>query len=236
MPKIAKELTDAAVRRLRHGRVKGDGRGPKTSKKLGSPCTVFHAVGGVAGLLLCCKPPTNGDDVGPISWVLRATVGARRTDIGLGPYPEVTLAKARERAREDKDRIRKGIDPITERRALKSALIAEQAKAVTFSDVAKEYIAKKSGEFKSAKQVYKLTQQIETYAYPTIGRMVVADIERAHIVKLLEPIWTTKHETASRVRLHTERVLDFAGVKGLIQLSAHPGDLGRADTNCCCCS
>ena len=215
MPKIAKELTDAAVRRLRHGRVKGDGRGPKTSKKLGSPCTVFHAVGGVAGLLLCCKPPTNGEDVGPRSWVLRATVGARRTDIGLGPYPEVTLAKARERAREDKDRIRKGIDPITERRALKSALIAEQAKAVTFSDVAKEYIAKKSGEFKSAKQVYKLTQQIETYAYPTIGRMVVADIERAHIVKLLEPIWTTKHETASRVRLHTERVLDLAGVKGL---------------------
>ncbi len=50
------------------------------------------------------------------------------------------------------------------------------------------------------------------------------------------PTVSPKHETASRVRLHTERVLDFAGVKGLIQLSAHPGDLGRADTNCCCCS
>ncbi|QIB66805.1 DUF4102 domain-containing protein [Kineobactrum salinum] len=147
--------------------------------------------------------------------MLRATVDGRRTDIGKGPYPEVTLAKARERAREAKDKIRQGIDPVTERKTQKSALIAEQAKAVTFSDVAKEYIAKKSHEFKSAKQVYKLTQQLKTYAYPTLGRMVVADIERAHIVKLLEPIWTTKHETASRVRLHTERVLDLAGVKGL---------------------
>ncbi|MEX0642124.1 MAG: integrase arm-type DNA-binding domain-containing protein [Pirellulales bacterium] len=190
-----------AVRRLRHR----DGK------------SAVHAVGGVSGLLLVCKPPPAGQDIGARSWILRVKVGDKRRDIGLGGYPDVTLSQARERAREVKDKIRKGVDPVSERKALKSALIAEQAKAVTFSDLADEYIKKKSREFKSLKQTYKLTQQLETYAYPHIGRFMVADIDRAHIVKMLQAddLWTAKHETAGRVRLHVERVLDLAGVKGL---------------------
>lgn len=199
MPKLVPEMSDAAVRRLRH-------RGDKAA---------VYAVGGVAGLLLVCKPPVEGQEIGARSWILRATIGGKRRDIGLGGYPTVTLSMARTLAREARDKIRQGIDPIAERKALRSALSAEQAKAITFRQVAEEYIAKKSAEFKSAKQVYKLTQQLATYAYPHIGSLVVSDIERAHIVKMLEPIWSTKHETAYRVRLHVERVLDLAGVKGL---------------------
>lgn len=217
MPRIASELTDAAVRKLRHGAVKGDPKVAVEKRKnpKGSPRAALHPVGGVAGLLLVCKPPPEGQEIGGRSWILRTKVGQKRRDIGLGAYPDVSLAMARERAREAKDKIRRGIDPVAERRALQSALTAEQAKAVTFADVAKEYVEKKSREFKSAKQVYKLKQQLETYAYPVVGHLVIADIDRAHIVKLLEPIWISKHETASRVRLHVERVLDLAGVKGL---------------------
>jgi len=209
MPKIARELSDAAVRKL--------SAKPKSGAKTEELTTAYHAVGGVSGLLLVCRPPSPGQTIGPRSWILRTTVGDKRRDIGLGGYPDVPLAKARDRAREAKDKILQGIDPIAERKALKSSLAAQQAKAVTFSLVAQEYILKKSKEFKSVKQTYKLTQQLETYAYPVIGNLVVADIERAHIVKLLDPIWEKKHETATRVRLHVERVLDLAGAKGLRQ-------------------
>ncbi|MBV1786751.1 integrase arm-type DNA-binding domain-containing protein [Marinobacterium sp. D7] len=200
MPKVARPLTDAAVRKLRH-------KGPKT------PGT--YSVGGVAGLQLVCKPPADGSDIGPRSWVLRVKVGDRRRDIGLGPYPEVSLSEARERAKQDKELIRQGVDPLEHRKALRSALAANQAKAVTFAEVAREYIDKKAAEFKTLKQVQKLTGQLETYAYPFLDNLVISDIERAHIVKMLEPIWISRHETASRVRLSVERVLDLAGVKGL---------------------
>lgn len=199
MPKLVPELSDAAVRRLRH-------RGKKSA---------VYAVGGVVGLLLVCKPPPVGQDIGARSWILRAKVGDKRRDLGLGGYPDVTLSQARQRARETKEKIWQGIDPVAERKSLKSALVAEQAKAVTFSDLSREYIQKKSKEFKTAKQVQKLSSHLESYACPFIGRMVVGDIERAHIVRMLEPIWETKNETAARVRLHTERILDLAGVKGL---------------------
>lgn len=200
MPKVARPLTDAAVRKLRH-------RGPIT------PGT--YSVGGVAGLQLVCKPPADGSDIGPRSWVLRVKVGDRRRDIGLGAYPEVSLSEARERAKRDKELIRQGIDPPGHRKALRSALAANQAKAVTFAEVAREFIGKKAAEFKTSKQVQRLTGQLESYAYPLIGELVISDIGRAHIVKMLEPIWTSKHETAQRVRLSVERVLDLAGVKGL---------------------
>src|SRR5690606_8854476 len=115
-------------------------------------------------------------------------------------------------------KIREGIDPVAERKEIRSALIAGGAKAVTFESLAVEYIAKKSKEFKksSAKQQRrKLENHLSTYAYPFIGKLLVGHIERSHIVQMLEPIWETKTETASRVRLSVERILDLGGVKGL---------------------
>jgi hypothetical protein len=95
MPKVARELGNAVVRKLSHGKVQGIGN---TNKKQGTPCPAYHAVGGVAGLLLCCKPS------GSRSWILRTRVGEVRRDIGLGGYPDVTLSQARHRARDVKDK------------------------------------------------------------------------------------------------------------------------------------
>lgn len=101
MPKKARELSAKEVRDLKH-----PGRGRNA---------VFP-VGGVAGLLLQITP------TGARSWLLRTIVGDRRRDIGLGGFPDVTLAQARERAREAKDAIRRGIDPVEERKAARAAL------------------------------------------------------------------------------------------------------------------
>jgi len=152
---------------------------------------------------------------GARSWVLRVVVAGRRRDMGLGGYPEIALAQARERARDVRETIWRGIDPVTERKARHSALLAEQAQAVTFAEIAAEYVNKKAREFKTAKQRQKLENQLAYYAMPKIGRLVVRDITRAHVVAVLQPIWEAKNETASRVRLHIERILDLAGAKGL---------------------
>ena len=202
MPKIAPELSDVQVRRLQRKVV--DGRHVKA----------LYAVGGVQGLLLQCSPPS-GDGIGARSWILRTLAGGKRRDIGLGGYPDVTLADARKRAREAKDQIRMGLDPIAHRKALRAAMAAKSEKIVTFQQLTEEYLAKKAKEFKSASQGLKLSNQLTRYAFPYIGKLIVADIERAHVVKMLEPIWETKTETATRVRLHVERILDLAGVKGL---------------------
>ncbi|HET8903661.1 MAG TPA: integrase arm-type DNA-binding domain-containing protein [Saccharospirillum sp.] len=169
----------------------------------------FFAVGGVSGLHLQVTA------TGARSWIIRTMVGAKRRDIGLGGFPDVPLAQARVKAREIKELISQGIDPVTERKVRRSALIADQAKAITFEILASEYVAKKAKEFKTTKQVQRLEHYLGSYAYPYIGKMVVGDIDRAHIVKMLEPIWDTKTETASRVRLNVERILDLGGVKGL---------------------
>ena len=188
---------------------------PKSAVELGAKAVRnltqpgLFAAGGVAGLQLQVTKS------GARSWILRTMVGAKRRDIGLGGYPDVTLAQARKKAYDTKEMIRQGIDPVVDRKVRRSALIAEQAKAVNFKDLAKEYVAKKAKEFKTAKQVQRLEHYLGSYAYPFIGNVVVGDIERAHIVNMLDPIWDTKTETASRVRLNVERILDLGGVKGL---------------------
>lgn len=188
MPKKAKELSPIEVKRL---------------TKPG-----LHAVGGVAGLLLQVTPTAAR------SWILRATVGSKRRDIGLGGYPDVTLAQARQRAREARDLIRQGIDPVEERRAAKSALLAAQAKGITFDECARQFLADKTAEFSNPKHAAQWSSTLEAYATPVIGKLPVSAVELAHIVKILKPIWQTKTETASRVRGRIESVLAWATVHG----------------------
>lgn len=209
MPRLAKELTDAKVRRLIWGAI-------QTGPNKGKPCPRLHAVGGVGGLYLQCSPPASPEsETFARSWLLKTPVGKDRPELGLGPYPEVSLSKAREKAREIKEQIRQGIDPRVTKRANRSALLAEQAKSITFRAVATSYVAKKAKELKTAKQVQKLTAHLESYVYPILGTLLIGDIERAHIVRMLTPIWETKTETASRVRATVERILDMAGAEGL---------------------
>lgn len=168
----------------------------------------YHFVGGVSGLALQVSPS------GARSWILRATVGTRRRDIGLGGFPDVTLAGAREAARTAREKIKNGIDPVEESKAKRSALAASQASALTFSDAAAKYIAAHESGWKNAKHAAQWSATLEAYAFPTIGKIRVSDIETAHVVSILESIWKTKTETASRLRGRIESVLDWATVRG----------------------
>ncbi len=198
MPKKAKELTATEVKRLTHS----------ISKVTGKPYNALHPVGGVAGLLMQVTPN------GAKSWIYRTTVGGKRRNIGLGGFPDVTLAGAREKAREYRELIEKGIDPVEKRQAARQSLIAEQGKALTFDDAARQFLAVKSREFKNPKHIQQWTNTLSTYASPYIGKMAVSSIELPHIVQVLEPIWHTKTETAGRVRGRIEKVLAWATVSG----------------------
>jgi integrase len=168
----------------------------------------LHAVGGVAGLHL------QVDDGGARSWILRVTIGDRRPDMGLGGYPDVTLAGAREAARAARAKIKAGIDPIAEARAARSVLKAAMAGAWTFDACAAEYIKAKASEWKNAKHATQWENTLAKYASPKIGALQVRDVELPHVLSVIEPIWTTKTETANRVRNRMELVLDWATVRG----------------------
>lgn len=191
MPRKAKELSALEVSRL---------------TKAGR-----YAVGVVDGLHL------EVSGTGARSWVLRITVGNKRSDIGLGGYPAVTLAAAREAARETRAKVRNGIDPVQESKAIKSALKASQAAALTFKECAEKYIAAHKEAWKNEKHRAQWTSTLEAYAYPHIGSLLIRDIELPNVLAVLEPIWKTKTETASRLRGRIESVIDWATANGYRQ-------------------
>ena len=188
MPKRAKEMSAVEVRNIsKPGR---------------------HAVGGVSGLLLFVK------DSGAKSWILRTIVGSKRRNIGLGGFPDVTLAQAREKARLMKELILDGIDPVEERRAKQQALINEQTKNMTFAQAARLCHDKKSSEFRNGKHSMDWISSVNRFAIPVIGKIPVREIELTHILKILEPIWKEKTETATRLRQRLEAILAWATVSG----------------------
>lgn len=185
---------------------KADELGPLEVSRLTEPG--LHFVGVVAGLALKVSV------TGARSWILRATVGNRRRDIGLGGYPDVTLAGAREAARNARSKIKEGIDPVDDARAARSKLIAEAVSGILFDEAASKYITAHEAGWKNTKHASQWRNTLETYAFPVIGKMRVKDIQTAHVMQVLEPIWTAKPETASRVRSRIELVLDWAKVRG----------------------
>ncbi|MBL8360769.1 MAG: integrase arm-type DNA-binding domain-containing protein [Rubrivivax sp.] len=184
MPARASELNALAVQRLK------------------SPG--LHFVGGVAGLALQIT------DTGSRSWTLRLSVAGRRRDMGLGAYPDVTLAMARERAREARELVRRGVDPIEQRRAATSALKASVAAALTFRQTATAYISTHEAGWKNAKHAQQWRNTLEAYAYPVMGDLLVRDVQKEHVLAALRPIWTEKNETATRLRGRIELVLSYA--------------------------
>lgn len=162
-----------------------------------------HAVGGVAGLQLRINPD------GARSWVLRAMVNGKRRDMGLGGFPDVTLAQAKQLARDARALIQTGVDPIQARREARSAVAAATAKAKTFDQCAAAYIKAKSGEWANAKHHTQWETTLERFASPFIGDLLVADVDVSNVLQVLEPIWTTKTETASRLRGRLESILEL---------------------------
>lgn len=191
MPRVAKELSALEVSRLRE--------------------PGMHAVGLVPGLHLQVLPS------GGRTWVARVTVGdfpmtgkQRRREVGLGGYPEVSLKDARDKARAIRDKVREGVDPVEERKAARSALLAANAAAITFEEAASQYIATHEKGWRNAKHADQWRNTLKTYAYPVVGALQVRDVSDAHVMRVLEPIWTETTETAVRLRGRVEKVLDWA--------------------------
>jgi integrase len=187
MPRRVKELSALEV-----GRIKVDG---------------LHAVGDPAGLALQIT-------AGSRSWVLRYSFDGKRREMGLGSFPEIGLADARDKAKAARELVRQGVDPIearkTVRAATKSAAAALAASSLTFAECAHAYMKAKRGEWKNAKHAEQWVMTLETYAFPVIGDMIVRDVDTPQILAILKPLWEGKTETAVRLRGRLEKILDYA--------------------------
>jgi len=147
---------------------------------------------------------------GTKAWIFRFKIAGRERQMGLGSAGSVSLAEARTRARVARGKLLDGDDPIELKRAKRAVTSAVAAKRITFREAADKYIASHRPGWKNDKHAAQWPASFETYAFPTLGSLSVATIDTAHVVKVLEPIWTTKTETASRLRGRIEAVLDWA--------------------------
>ena len=165
MPKKSKELSALSV-----AKIKATGR---------------HSVGGVDGLCLNVEGNSR-------VWILRAVVGKRldkdgklkphRRDIGIGPYPEVSLAEARAKATELRLQIRNGIDPIAHKQEQLEKLLVQQLRNRTFRECAKVVIANKTRELKNEKHIGQWSSTLETYIYPTLGDLSISTITKVDMM------------------------------------------------------
>src|SRR5262249_266305 len=153
-------------------------------------------------------------DSGRKVWLFRYKAQGRVREMGLGPIRDVSLAEAREGAREARRLRRAGIDPIDAKRQRRAAARLDAAKMITFSQCAAAYIENHRVGWKNGKHAAQWEATLRTYAYPVFGNLPVAAIDTALVIKVLDPIWSKKPETASRLRGRIEAVLDFAKVRG----------------------
>lgn len=133
-----------------------------------------------------------------------------RRDIGLGSYPEVSLAEARAKAHEMKAQIRNGNDPIKQKQDQLQALRIQKLRNRTFRECAQIVIANKSHELKNQKHIAQWSTTLETYIYPTLGDISIGTITKVDIAEVLRPIWIEKNETAKRIRGRIETIFDYA--------------------------
>jgi integrase len=203
MPKIARQLTALEVKRLE--------------------TPGWHAVGGVAGLLLQIRSSNNPSTPLSKSWVLRTMIGQSRKPLGIGPYPQVGLAEAREKAARVLEDIKSGVDPKSQRKANRSALIQAAARTKTFEECAAAYLKSHAKSFRSQKAYKQWISTFETYVYPFIGRMAVADVGMRDVLDVFQQeikhpktgaiegeFWHVRTVTAERLLGRVRAVLDFA--------------------------
>jgi integrase len=181
VPRIAKELSALAV------------------LKLSKPG--FHSAGGVKGLALRVSIG------GAKYWVLRIVVNGKRRDLGLGSYPSIPLAMARERAR-----------LLREGKSLPTPSLPKEKPSTSpipsFQQAAKIYIDTYRTVWRNPKHAQQWTRTLETYVYPVMGRLSIAEITTDHVLQVLRPIWGAKTETASRIRGRIEQILDWGHAHG----------------------
>ncbi|WP_338015055.1 tyrosine-type recombinase/integrase [Endobacterium cereale] len=146
---------------------------------------------------------------GTKAWIFRFMKNGRARQMGLGSTETFSLKEARERARDARKLLSDGYDPIESRQATKNAEVSDK-RGITFNEAASRYIKAHSPGWRNTKHAAQWQSSLSTYANKTIGDVDVAQIDTSHVVTILEPIWTTKTETASRLRGRIESVLDWA--------------------------
>lgn len=151
---------------------------------------------------------------GSKSWIMRYTMAGKPAEMGLGSYQTFTLAEARERATAQRKLLTDGINPLETRRNDLLARRMADANIITFDKAATAFIEGNKAGWRNPKHADQWRNTLTTYASPIIGALPVAMIETSHVMRILSPIWTTKTETATRVRGRIEKVLDWAKVQG----------------------
>jgi integrase len=151
---------------------------------------------------------------GTKNWVFRFMLNGRPRWMGVGPLHTIGLAEARNRAAAFRLQRHDGIDPIERRRAERQEARLDAAKAMTFKEAAAMYIASHRTGWRNPKHAAQWQATLATYAEPVIGGLSVQAVDTALVLKVLEPIWTAKPETAGRVRGRMESILDWAKVRG----------------------
>lgn len=187
MPITPKNLSPLAVERQKKRGMFADGR----------------------GLYLCVN------EKGGKSWIYRYSIIGKkgqkvRREMGLGAYPAVSLADARDKAIEASRIVAAGKDPIVARDSAGTLAKLAKAREKTFQECAVSYIDAHKAGWRNAKHIWQWTNSLEKHVYPTFGDIPVQDVDLTLVIKVLEPIWETKTETASRIRGRIEAVLDWA--------------------------
>lgn len=173
----------------------------------------FYADG--AGLYL--QVTGDGETRVAKSWIFRFTLRGRSREMGLGSLSTFGLAEARVKAAECRKLTYDGVDPIEARKAIRAKAVMDAAAALTFRDCTKRYIEAQRSGWRNAKHAAQWSSTIKTYAEPVIGALPVQGIDTTLVMKIIEPLWSTKSETASRLRGRIEAVLDWATVRGYRQ-------------------
>lgn len=151
---------------------------------------------------------------GTKSWAFRYQRKGRDRHMGLGPVHTVSLADAREAARECRKLLLQGRDPIDERKEKKKRELLDEVHSLTFRECAERYIAAQAGGWRNEKHRAQWSSTLAAYAYPTIGELAASAIDTTLVLNCLEPIWSHTPETAKRLRGRIENILDWAAVRG----------------------
>jgi integrase len=152
------------------------------------------------------------------SWLFRYSLAGKPRMMGLGSERHLSLADARKLRDDARGLWLRGLDPLEARKQDRNRLRIDQTKATTFREVAEQYIAARQiGEagWRNAKHAAQWASTLKSYVYPVFGDLPVQGIDRSLVIKALDPIWSTKHETARRLRGRIETVIDFAQARGL---------------------
>ncbi|MEQ1638800.1 MAG: integrase arm-type DNA-binding domain-containing protein [Methylococcales bacterium] len=144
------------------------------------------------------------------SWAFVYKKDGKRTEMGLGSFPDVTLENARDKAEEPRKTLKAGIDPLQDKRQQTRTKRLTKAKLFTFKQCGESYIKSHTPSWKNPKHIQQWTNTLTQYVYPFFGDLDVKEVDTGLVTQCLEPIWLTKNETAGRVRGRIESILDWA--------------------------